>query len=211
MLSEAKTWDMLYWTAGKMPLDIDWNKCMGFQTAVWGCVFVVGYYSHDIYVGMVVDIFCLTTCMEGSMVFQKFQILHFFTQKKQIFCLPTGPVPGFPNISCTVRCVEYFIWILVYEYFSDVWHFLWLLVYWTVCLPLLHCPMDSHIIYLYCRYYSATIITMAGVRSTRTAIWLSALTNSVNFLFTMVGVYLVEKMGRRPLTLLSLLGEFNHR
>ena len=136
----------------------------------------------------------------------KFQILHFFTQKKQIFCFPTGPVPGFPNISCTVRCVEYFIWILVY-----VWHFLWLLVYWTVCLPLLHCPMDSHIIYLYCRYYSATIITMAGVRSTRTAIWLSALTSSVNFLFTMVGVYLVEKMGRRPLTLLSLLGELNHR
>ncbi|XP_067935767.1 proton myo-inositol cotransporter-like [Watersipora subatra] len=55
-------------------------------------------------------------------------------------------------------------------------------------------------------YYSASIITMAGVRSASTAIWLSALTSSVNFLFTLAGLYLVEKMGRRPLTLLSLLG-----
>ena len=48
---------------------------------------------------------------------------------------------------------------------------------------------------------------MAGVRSTRTAIWLSAFTSSVNFIFTLAGLYLVEKMGRRPLTLLSLLGK----
>ncbi|KAF6024403.1 SLC2A13 [Bugula neritina] len=55
-------------------------------------------------------------------------------------------------------------------------------------------------------YYSASIITMAGIRSAKTAIWLSALTSSVNFLFTLAGLYLVEKMGRRPLTLISLVG-----
>ena len=57
------------------------------------------------------------------------------------------------------------------------------------------------------RYYSATIIKMSGVRSESTAIWLSAVTAAVNFVFTFVGLYLVEKIGRRPLTLASLIGE----
>ncbi|KAL5015124.1 hypothetical protein ScPMuIL_009394 [Solemya velum] len=55
-------------------------------------------------------------------------------------------------------------------------------------------------------YYSATIIRMSGVKSDETAIWLSALTAGVNFLFTVLGLYLVEKIGRRPLTLASLIG-----
>ncbi|XP_064606088.1 proton myo-inositol cotransporter-like [Liolophura sinensis] len=55
-------------------------------------------------------------------------------------------------------------------------------------------------------YYSATIIKMSGVRSNEAAIWLSAVTAFVNFVFTMVGLYLVEKIGRRPLTLGSLVG-----
>jgi SP family myo-inositol transporter-like MFS transporter 13 len=53
-------------------------------------------------------------------------------------------------------------------------------------------------------YYSATIIRMAGVKSTQLAIWLPAVTAGVNFLFTFVGLYLVEKIGRRLLTLGSL-------
>jgi len=55
-------------------------------------------------------------------------------------------------------------------------------------------------------YYSATIIQMGGFYQTSQAIWLSALVASVNFLCTFIGVYLVEKVGRRRLTLASLLG-----
>ncbi|CAL1527026.1 unnamed protein product [Lymnaea stagnalis] len=55
-------------------------------------------------------------------------------------------------------------------------------------------------------YYSATIIRMSGVKSDEAAIWLSAVTAAVNFLFTLVGLYLVERIGRRPLTLGSLMG-----
>lgn len=55
-------------------------------------------------------------------------------------------------------------------------------------------------------YYSASIITMAGVHDQSTAIWLAAATSSVNFLGTFIGLWLVEKLGRRPLTLISLLG-----
>lgn len=60
---------------------------------------------------------------------------------------------------------------------------------------------------LYKRYYSATIIRMSGVKGDETAIWLSAVTSLVNFLFTILGLYLVEKIGRRALTLGSLIGK----
>ena len=59
------------------------------------------------------------------------------------------------------------------------------------------------------RYYSATIIRMSGVKDNSTVIWLAAVVASVNFLFTIVGVYLVEKVGRRILTLGSLSGLSN--
>ena len=59
----------------------------------------------------------------------------------------------------------------------------------------------------YRRYYSATIIKMSGVRSEVVAIWLAAVTAAVNFVFTFLGLYLVEKIGRRPLTLSSMLGK----
>ncbi|XP_062857946.1 solute carrier family 2 member 13b [Trichomycterus rosablanca] len=55
-------------------------------------------------------------------------------------------------------------------------------------------------------YYSATILQMAGVRDDKTAIWLSAATAFTNFLFTLVGVWLVERVGRRKLTLGSITG-----
>ena len=60
---------------------------------------------------------------------------------------------------------------------------------------------------LFDRYYSATIIKMSGVKSDEAAVWLSAVTAAVNFVFTFVGLYLVERIGRRPLTIASLLGE----
>ncbi|KAM3608535.1 uncharacterized protein V6R79_000658 [Siganus canaliculatus] len=55
-------------------------------------------------------------------------------------------------------------------------------------------------------YYSATILQMAGVRNDNQAIWLAAATSATNFIFTLVGVWLVERVGRRKLTLGSLLG-----
>uniref|UniRef100_A0A3B3HTE9 Solute carrier family 2 member 13 n=1 Tax=Oryzias latipes TaxID=8090 RepID=A0A3B3HTE9_ORYLA len=55
-------------------------------------------------------------------------------------------------------------------------------------------------------YYSATILQMSGVRDDRLAIWLAGLATLTNFLFTLLGVWLVEKVGRRKLTLGSILG-----
>lgn len=55
-------------------------------------------------------------------------------------------------------------------------------------------------------YYSATIIQMSGVHDKSTAIWLAAATAAVNFFFTFLGLMLVERIGRRLLTLLSLAG-----
>ncbi|DAZ97828.1 TPA: hypothetical protein N0F65_002498 [Lagenidium giganteum] len=55
-------------------------------------------------------------------------------------------------------------------------------------------------------YYGATIIQMAGFTDPTTAIWMSALVSFSNFIFTFVGIYLVDRWGRRPLTLGSLAG-----
>nr|XP_015208092.1 PREDICTED: proton myo-inositol cotransporter isoform X2 [Lepisosteus oculatus] len=55
-------------------------------------------------------------------------------------------------------------------------------------------------------YYSATILQMSGVKDDKMAIWLSAVTAFTNFIFTLFGVWLVEKVGRRKLTLGSLTG-----
>jgi MFS transporter, SP family, solute carrier family 2 (myo-inositol transporter), member 13 len=55
-------------------------------------------------------------------------------------------------------------------------------------------------------YYGATIIQMAGFNDPSTAIWLSAVVSFSNFLFTFVGLYLVDHAGRRVLTLASLAG-----
>ncbi|CAI5635697.1 unnamed protein product [Oreochromis niloticus] len=55
-------------------------------------------------------------------------------------------------------------------------------------------------------YYSATILQMSGVRDDRLAIWLTGLTTLTNFLFTLLGVWLVERVGRRKLTLGSIIG-----
>ncbi|XP_059167029.1 proton myo-inositol cotransporter-like [Physella acuta] len=55
-------------------------------------------------------------------------------------------------------------------------------------------------------YYSATIIKMSGVNDQQMAIWLAAMTAGVNFLFTLVGVWLVERIGRKKLIMASLTG-----
>ncbi|KAF7694063.1 proton myo-inositol cotransporter-like [Silurus meridionalis] len=55
-------------------------------------------------------------------------------------------------------------------------------------------------------YYSATILQMSGVRDDKLAIWLSSLTALTNFVFTLLGVWMVERVGRRKLTLGSIVG-----
>lgn len=52
---------------------------------------------------------------------------------------------------------------------------------------------------------------MAGIRDDKQAIWLTAATSGTNFLFTLVGVWLVERVGRRKLTLGSLFGTLLER
>ncbi|XP_064464726.1 proton myo-inositol cotransporter-like [Ornithodoros turicata] len=55
-------------------------------------------------------------------------------------------------------------------------------------------------------YYGATIIQMSGVHEESEAIWLSAATTFVNFACSFIAMALVERLGRRMLLLLSLIG-----
>lgn len=61
-------------------------------------------------------------------------------------------------------------------------------------------------VFLFHRYYSATILQMSGVRDDKLAIWLAGIATLTNFLFTLLGVWLVERVGRRKLTLGSIVG-----
>lgn len=55
-------------------------------------------------------------------------------------------------------------------------------------------------------YYGATIIQMSGVHDASKAIWLAAALSFVNFACSFIGMGLVERIGRRLLTLVSLAG-----
>lgn len=55
-------------------------------------------------------------------------------------------------------------------------------------------------------YYTGSIIEMSGVHDPSTVLWSAALVNLIFLLCTIVGLYLVEKLGRRPLMLSSLAG-----
>ena len=56
-------------------------------------------------------------------------------------------------------------------------------------------------------YYSASIIQMTGVtRDNGQAIWISTITALFNFLATFIGLYYVDKKGRRPLLIGSFIG-----
>ena len=55
-------------------------------------------------------------------------------------------------------------------------------------------------------YYSPTIVQMAGFRSNQLAILLSLIVAGMNAMGTIVGIYLIDYVGRRKLALSSLLG-----
>ncbi|XP_050412527.1 proton myo-inositol cotransporter [Patella vulgata] len=54
-------------------------------------------------------------------------------------------------------------------------------------------------------YYSASILKLAGF-PVKYAIWLVMVPNTINFLSTFIGLYLVERLGRKLLTIISLAG-----
>jgi len=56
-------------------------------------------------------------------------------------------------------------------------------------------------------YYSATIIQTTGISTKQSVvIWITAGVSAVNVISTLPGMYLIERLGRRTLTLLSMLG-----
>jgi len=55
-------------------------------------------------------------------------------------------------------------------------------------------------------YYTATIIEMSGVQSQSAAVWLAVPTATVYVIFSLCGYLLADRVGRRSLTLGSLLG-----
>ncbi|KAL9240636.1 hypothetical protein vseg_014833 [Gypsophila vaccaria] len=57
-------------------------------------------------------------------------------------------------------------------------------------------------------YYSPTIVQMAGFRSNQLALLLSLIVAGLNAAGTILGIYLIDHVGRRPLTLVSLSGVF---
>ena len=57
----------------------------------------------------------------------------------------------------------------------------------------------------HCRYYGASILQMAGF-SDQDAIWLATIPGGTNFVFTIVGLVLVDRIGRRKLLIGSICG-----
>lgn len=55
-------------------------------------------------------------------------------------------------------------------------------------------------------YYTATIIKMSGIHDKQEAVWMASATANMNFLVNFLGILLVERVGRRWLTLGSLMG-----
>ncbi|KRY79992.1 Proton myo-inositol cotransporter [Trichinella pseudospiralis] len=52
----------------------------------------------------------------------------------------------------------------------------------------------------------ASIVRMGGIKSESTAMWMSAVIAGANFFGTALGVYLIERLGRRTLVFFSMLG-----
>jgi len=55
-------------------------------------------------------------------------------------------------------------------------------------------------------YYSGTIIEMTGFNTESSIIWLASVVAGFNFMFTLISLFIIEKVGRRKLILGSILG-----
>ncbi|KRZ79667.1 Proton myo-inositol cotransporter, partial [Trichinella papuae] len=58
----------------------------------------------------------------------------------------------------------------------------------------------------YTLFKFASIVRMGGVKNESTAMWMSAVIAGANFFGTVLGVYLIERLGRRSLVFFSMLG-----
>lgn len=70
-----------------------------------------------------------------------------------------------------------------------------------------HCTIFNLCFLIIYRYYSASIIEMSGFSASQ-SIWLATLPAGGNFIFTIVGLLLVDRLGRRRLLIGSLVGVF---
>lgn len=57
-------------------------------------------------------------------------------------------------------------------------------------------------------YFSTSMVIKAGISNISDAIWIAAIVGSVNSGFTILGLYLIERIGRKPLLIGSLVGMF---
>lgn len=56
------------------------------------------------------------------------------------------------------------------------------------------------------RYYSGTVLKMAGFPA-KSAVWLVVLPNALLFIAGFIAVFVVDRMGRRPLLIGSMIGK----
>lgn len=95
---------------------------------------------------------------------------------------------------CGINTVMYAVNIIMQMYYATS--------FYSCCSPL-----KTSSFFSFYSYYSGSILRVSGFPSSL-AIWLSCIPFTVNFLCTFIGIYAVEKAGRRVLTLLSFIGRF---
>ena len=135
-----------------------------------------------------------------------FYIFKFNYSCRKAYCNQTWISDAFWELLCNFLFKDLLLWswsqtmssCVNVKPYPKARQILWFPIYNIIC-------FNAVLLHL-CRYYSASIIRMSGVEDDSTVIWLSAVVAFVNFLFTLVGVYLVERVGRRVLTLGSFTG-----
>ena len=97
--------------------------------------------------------------------------------------------------------------IMVYEYTNIMQNLtIKIIIVWDILQRIVICfvlPIIYTLLYLCFRYYSGNIIQLAGFPG-NAAIWLTCIPTFSNFVFSLVGELLVDRIGRRKLILGSI-------